>query len=90
MLLLHCKNQGCLAAILVLSLCVEIVVVGSLVNERLQLPELAMVLGERIPHSGLQCHSTMIAVGWVVIFILDETRDVALHPIRLCWYGGGC
>ena len=49
---LHCKNQGCLAAILVLALCVEIVVVvGSLLDERFQIPELAMVLGERTSES---------------------------------------
>ena len=72
MLLLHCKNQGCLAAILVLFLRVEIVVVGSLLDERFWLPELVMVLAERISHLELNYRR------WVVIFIPDETRDVAL------------
>ena len=85
MLLLHCKNQGCLAAILVLSLRVEIVIVGNLLDEpRSQLPGLVMVLGEMIPHLGLDNRR------WVAIFILDETRDVALHPSRWCRYRGGC
>ena len=83
MLLLHSKNQGCLAAILVLSLRFEIVVVRSLLDERcFQLPERAMVIGERIP--GLNDRA------WVVIFILNETQDVALLPSRWCRYGGGC
>ena len=83
MLRLHCKNQGCLAAILVLSLRVEIIVVGNLLDERcFPLPELAIVLGERIPRLELSDQQ------WVVIFIFDETRGVALHPSIGCRYGG--